>query len=140
MRKEDITPEVIGLAKEISSYWRMEIYEGCWYQYTSLNPLNDEEESCLLLNSDREPISPQKQLDAPTNDIFRGKYIPIPTIADCSDKLRELGYKYLIEYDCDGHWLRVYGGKEKYRSFEVDHQCEHEALLSALLSVLKEGG
>ncbi|GAG13768.1 unnamed protein product [marine sediment metagenome] len=150
MKQLNITLKVIELAKEIAEKWRMEIYEGCWYQYTSLGPLDDKEETCLLLHSDREPTSVQKQLDAPKNDIFRGSYIPIPSISDCERKFTQLGWtiyrtiqheQAIDHHELGDMWqvvVRRRWDENKKDWIEMMASTHHEALLSALLEVLKE--
>jgi len=89
MKQSDITPEAIRLSKEIAKYWRMEIYEGCWFW--------DAEVGYLFM----------------VHEVFDSTWVddeyPIPSISDCLEKLG----------NC------------------ADIKVVHEALLSALLEVVK---
>ena len=144
MKQSDITPGVIELSKELAEHWRMEIYRGCWiickdtnrpYLIEVVEEWENKDISYDLSEGDgitTEPISSFKE----HIDEF---FIPIPSISDCLDKLRELGFKVRISeirsdrphvcklYDLDGFSVATF-----------TRNSTHEALLSALLEVVKK--
>jgi len=122
MKKSDITQPIIDKCKQLAEHWRMEIYVGCW----------------IVTNFGTKLI-----IKHPTEIPHfrnRGDFTPIPSIWDCLEKLRELGFKAIIHFDypgdepmVDAFWFRaippLLKSHKKSPSF-------HEALLSALLEVL----
>lgn len=130
MKRSDITPEIIRLSKEIAKYWRMEIYEGCWVR---------------VANKTRMVIGVQDEFYY-TQDSFNWGHpqwtikagFPIPSISDCLEKLMELG---IDSYE----WVALKNGRWEVFTYENDvcvHRKAssfHEALLSALLEVLRGG-
>ena len=120
MKESDITPKVIELAKEIVKYWRMEIYEGCWITRAEASG----HETTLIT---------ARKLDEIEHYGF-GAYInvgffPVPSISDCLEKLRELG------------WHTDYQPIPSYLATTLIGQKNiqelHEYLLYVLLKVLK---
>ena len=134
MEESDITQPVIDKCKQITEYWRMEIYEGCWVisQRKEWKNVSDIEMKADITDDSIVLIDNVSKVQIPSLTI------PIPSISDCLEKLRELNYKYGIEYDHDGHWIHIHGGKEEWYSANFDHQDAHIALLSALLEVLRK--
>jgi len=124
MKKQDITPKIINLAKRIAKYWRMEIYEGCW--------LFDVQNQRLTLAQ----ISSQA-------DAKELGFIPIPSISDCLKKLRELELRYIFhKYNLRKVSVSIIDNKARTILFQSrkNFPILHEALLNALLNVLKKGG
>ena len=112
MREKDITPEVIRLSKAIAELWRMKIYVGCWV---------------ITLREVVYLIKSESEIEWIEED--HGG-IPIPSISDCLEKLKEL----------DSEWrthqlVAVFDGLLTYDIMTI--QIFHEALLSALLEVLR---
>lgn len=114
MRESDITPEVIELAKEIAEIWRMEIYVGCW-----------------IIHKD----GGIPHLVSTGVQFYENEHqISIPSISDCLEKLRELDIEPDISIDANGNTYLKYDDPLKMYLYD---SC-HEALLSALLEVLKK--
>ena len=110
MKESDITQPVIDKCKQISEHWRMEIYVGCWI-------------ICSYLKMDVVVLHHGVS-------IYKGELIPIPSISDCLEKLREL------------RALSAFGGgaTKAITAFlmgQITITKLHESLLSALLEVLK---
>lgn len=128
MREKDITPEIIKLSKEIAEIWRMEIYEGCWI-VTEEHPkwarlvTGASDNKCRVL----------------AVHYYTDDCIPIPSISDCLEKVAEYAAENItIFIDASMIWfvtLDMYTKKKKTN----ESKSLHEALLSALLAVLKEG-
>lgn len=129
MKESDITPKVIELAKEIVKYWRMEIYEGCWITRAEASG----HETTLIT---------ARKLDEIEHYGF-GAYInvgffPVPSISDCLEKLREL--QYYVQWNDNLDFYEVFIWKN-LDDVPKSIKCKwklHEALLAALLEVLKE--
>ena len=132
MNQQQITDEVKRLAKEIAKYWRMEIYKGCWvkiggkiqlvsncnnnYFYTGCNYVKNQW----------------------TNR--KGSGIPIPSISDCLEKLRELKLRYIFHaWGLDKILVSLIDDEKGCVIVDqVEAPTLHEALLSALLEVVKK--
>jgi len=133
MKEQEITPKVIELAKEIARHWRMEIYEGCWIVWNDnvINLVTDEHTLKFLLRTESRILH----------------YVPIPSISDCLEKLRELGYESmnLQRRPFRSSWMINIWDKESH-NLEVDTikrwrnkgETLHEVLFSVLLEALKE--
>jgi len=126
MKEQDITPKVIELAKEIARHWRMEIYRGCWI----LTP--DE----FLLFEPRDMFLDGVALRF-TNGNYSKEWFSVPSISDCLEKLREHANENItIFIDTSMIWfvtLDMHTQKKKTNQ----SKSLHEALLFALLEVLK---
>jgi len=137
MKKQDITPEIINLAKRIAEYWKMEIYEGCWIQNNYGKPCLELVTKTHLKSYLIESVTPEKH------------WFPIPSISDVLLKLDELNmiiynlgqleqgvdYRYLSDI-----WIVVIRKRYRDKSSEVEIKAPslHEALLTALLGVLEK--
>jgi len=141
MKKQDITPKIINLAKRIAKYWRMEIYRGCWIK-----------------------IGGEAQLITSTCDDYfftgcncfknrwtnrKGSGVPVPSISDVLLKLDELNmiiynlgqWEQGIDHrDLSDAWIVVIRKRYRDKSSEVEIKAPslHEALLAALLEVLEK--
>ena len=121
MKKSDITPEIIEKSKEFAKYGEPELYVGCWIW---------EERTGLSLISD----NPQNYLN-PNN-------IPIPSISDCLEKLRELSISIHLSDTARVNIedVEYFNGSYVVRGINFKKYWflnnPHEALLSALLEVL----
>ena len=135
MKESDITQPVIEKCKEIAKHWRMEIYVGCWI--------------CLIqIKRGKKKFNPELVdgkifwIDKDTRQLYWGsfgeihkkEYIPIPSISDCLEKLRELEVEPDISIDANGSTYLQYDDPLKMYLYD---SC-HEALLSALLEVVKK--
>ena len=140
MRKSDIIEKVIELSKKIAEHWRMEIYVGGWI--------------CLIqIKRGKQKFNPELVdgkifwIDKDTRQLYWGsfgeihkkEYIPIPSISDCLDKLRELGYFIRIQDQPDFYEVGIWKDVEDENIAGGASPNIHEALLSALLEVLKSG-
>lgn len=108
MKKQDITPKVIKLAKKIANHWRMEIYEGCWFAVVSSK--KDDWEGIDAKTYEKPLIYLAMNLNVgryygyadpfggcgnvfsedPHNYCLPNEWYPIPSILDCLEKLRGL--------------------------------------------------
>jgi len=138
MKESDITTPVIDKCKQLAEHWRMEIYEGCWVSVEHMGSTLE-----LIIGSDK-PRADGKD----NRDLFSGgNCIPIPTFSDCLDKLRELGCPLEIKPIKVQKWKWRLTWGEPYKIKKPwggitnckDISALHEALLSALLEVLKSG-
>ena len=118
MREKDITKEVIRLSKEIAEHWRMEIYEGCWF----------------VSGLDGQPILYKDILYDPD---YKKPDIPIPSISDCLEKIRELGYCMRLEDQPDFYEFGIWDDVEYAPIATGADQNLHQCILSALLEVVK---
>ena len=116
MRKEEITQEIIEKAKELAEYWRMEIYEGCWV-YDKLDNVLD------LVFGGRKYWFDRGFLKTET-------FIPIPSISDCLEKLRELKPKSPVRMKVSIAVLEYLMNKTTFAKF-------YKTTISAILEVLK---
>ena len=120
MKESQITPRVIKLSKEIAGHWRMEAYEGCWLFYVQNQQLTLAQ------------ISTQA-------DVKELGFIPIPSISDCLEKLRELKWCIEISWIMEPRVRLDYvQPKEESKTIKTTGDTLHEALLSALLEVLRK--
>ena len=133
MKEQNIIPRVEELAGEIAKYWRMPIYKGCWikiggkiqlvsncnnnYFYTGCNYVKNQW----------------------TNR--KGSGIPIPSISDCLEKLRELKLRYIFHaWELDDILVSLIDDeKGDVIVDQMKATALHESLLSAVLAVLEEG-
>jgi hypothetical protein len=125
MKKSDITQPVIDKCKQIAEYWRMEIYEGCWY-----------------VDIDLVRLWQLKEIPSFPSEVFS-----IPSISDCLEKLREgrwiafhvywgiFAKKFVVEIQ---HYPPTGTTSMIIKKHQHTSESLHEALLSALLEVLKE--
>ena len=142
MRKSDITTPIIDKCKELAKYWRMEIYEGCWVKASNgaiATVIYKERDPCtadLLGYYIFDGAAMWYDL-APLEDI-----IPIPSISDVLEKLKELGWRnYQFSIAENGriemHIIHVPFTFKKEDEIIVQG-TPLEALLSALIKVMKE--
>ena len=137
MREKDITKEVIRLSKEIAEHWRMEIYVGCWI--------------CLIqIKRGKKKFNPELVdgkifwIDKDTKQLYWGSFgeihkedIPIPSISDCLEKIRELGYCMRLEDQPDFYEFGIWDDVEYAPIATGADQNLHQCILSALLEVVK---
>ena len=122
MRKEEITDKLIELSRKIAKYWRMNIYEGCWYLYQDIN--GEHPILCNIIHGNQSHYR-----------AFMEYCVPIPTISDALRKLGELeGDSFAIVKDADG-WYFEWGPRPN--AYTENHNTLYEALLTALLQVLE---
>lgn len=142
MKEKDITKEVIKLSKEIADSWRVEIEKFGWF---SLNcdpsPFNLDnytfwKEGECIYQSTHDLLDPNQ-----VTIYTKREWFPIPSISDCLEKLRELGWRnYQFSFAEDGkiemHILHI---PFTFRAEEeiIVQGTPLEALLSALLKVLR---
>ena len=134
MKQSDITPKIIELSKQIAEYWKMEIYEGCW-----VNISRDDTQKIVLATKVnclgfywRSPDMNDFRFFACPEDF------PIPSISDALEKLRELDWCIEMTYICEPKIeLNYVKGGERFKQIKAEGNTLHEALLSALLEVLK---
>lgn len=152
MKESDITPEVIKLSKEIAKLWKLEIYRGCWYHNSRDGKLHCWGGSFSIPSEELE-FNLQEMLPKDKPEPLR--ITPIPSISDCVEKLRKLGWfiwqiwergkepKELSDWVIQitkaiesGEYVFGYRMKEHCKLIEAS--TLHKALLSALLEVLKK--
>ncbi len=129
MKKPDITQPVIDKCKQIAEYWRMEIYEGSW--------ILEAWHGMALVK-----WSPYLVSDISLMPHRKNERIPIPSISDCLEKLRELNdIHFTIDSDARGWAVAIvhpFHPKFNAEIHDFEGDTLHEALLSALLAVLKK--
>jgi len=142
MKKLDITTPIIDKCKKLSQFWRMEIYEGCW------GILPDDNKIFLITEKIKGMSHNGFRAIYPTLPSFgkitlvASEYIPIPSISDCLERLRELGWRnYQFSIAENGkiemHIIHVPFTFKKEDEIIVQG-TPLEALLSALIKVMKE--
>lgn len=140
MNPSSISPKIIELSKEIAKCWKMEMYEGCW--------IYDDKNDELFMTVGKYMIDKRIEYDnkfQKPNHITFGDpsskmrdCIPIPSISDALEKLRELGWDIKIKhYQINSEWQVLVYLSNIIKSKDAYAPTEHEALLSALLEVLK---
>ena len=140
MKQSDITPEVIRLSKEIAKHWRMDIYKGCWV-YEDWDKIDEQTDVGLVQWADGEMFyTTGSKMDNKKDGVT-----PIPSISDCLEKLRELGWyvetmhNRLFFTNTQDHRWDVEIAMEEGKFFNdtvTQGKTLHEALLSALLEVV----
>lgn len=133
MKESDITSEIIVKAKEIVKYWRMEIYEGCWVvnQSKTWREVSSIKKEAVIRDEGAVLIYTKSQI---RNYELA---VPIPSISDCLEKLRELEVGVALQ----DHLFLMYAvgtwdsETSKFKP-TADASTPLEALLSALLEVL----
>ena len=146
MKESDITERIKELAREIAKYWRMEIYVGTWVCYVDVNGgrIIDIAVSVVPDEKDSDGVAFWVN-NGYSNDEMDG-YFGIPSIEDCLEKLRGLGAIFRLSYQKD----LMKKNMEITDYFDGEHTVKeiffrgywflnnpHEALLSALLEVVK---
>jgi len=120
MRKEDITNKIRELAREMAKYWRMEIYQYDLFYNTFMKKLQR--------NLDYEKFEPKSWA------------IPIPSILDCLEKLKEFPEDNIrLFYDVEPPLWVIFMDEYNPKQLMEESQSLHEALLSMLLELLREG-
>lgn len=156
MKESDITPEIIAKAKEIAEHWRMEIYEGCYFAVESSKKDDWEGIDAKIFTPPEIYMtknigggryygyaSPENGCGSvfsedPHDYCLPDKWFPIPSISDCLEKLREFAEENIqIFIDASLIWFVTINAFSK-KSKVTESKNLHEALLTALLSVLKE--
>ena len=136
MRKSDVSQPVIDKCRELAEHWRMGIYEGCWVARAISGDLSGTREYKIyqvtwLLHKGFQVINTTHGLeDMPI------EYYPIPSISDVLSKLKEM--KILdIELIQEGDFWTVWFFSDEEHPKGKTCNTLHEALLSALLEILK---
>ena len=136
MRKADITTPIIEKCEQLAKHWRMEIYEGCWVEVTI-----GRKTVCHTVGYIGEDALYRVNTGLALFHVARAdELLPIPSISDCLEKLRELNWypemawitepRVRIDYLCSGKSSQVIQIKQG--------DTLHEALLSALLEAVKK--
>jgi len=130
MKRENITPKIIELAREIAEYWRMEIYVGCWILDGGMIKLVFLKRGQFIYVI----VGEEKRMTV------SGNVIPIPSISDCLEKLRELKLRYIFHaWELDEILVSLISDEDSTVIIDqLKSDNLYEALLSALLEVLKE--
>lgn len=86
------TKEEISLCKLVAEKYRKEIKYGDWYLTITTNPLDkDDKEESVYFNTEKRTINPVEEMKK--DRVFYNEYIPLWTISDCLEFLRERGWK-----------------------------------------------
>jgi phage-related protein len=135
--------EEVILCKQVAEKHKKEIKYGDWYLTITTNPLNkkDKEES-VNLNIEKRTINPIEEMKK--DRVFYNEYIPLWTISDCLEFLRDKGYS--LETHEEGHFKRdiIYVEFHKYiEKMDIGHfhgkgKTDPEAFLRVVLAVLEE--
>lgn len=139
MKRENITPKIIELAKKIAEHWRMEYYPRCWtffelptdnkYLGWCMDKYREHAGVIQIYLEKTESFTWQK----PDTVIF------VPSISDCLEKLREFAEENIqIFIDMSLIWVVTINAFSKKSRVFTESRNLHEALLQALLTVLKE--
>lgn len=126
MRKSDITPKIIELARKIAEHERMDVYEGCWvcvYKYWRVHPENKELEVFLVKDT---LVWWNKE-----------SFFPIPTISDALRKLGELNLNYRLQEVNAGHEFGIWDDPEDEPLAADCKKQPLESVLTALLQTLE---
>lgn len=144
MKESDITDEVIRLSKEIAKYWRMNPDKGSFVRIVT----DEGEDRTHLVECaayDKKEINDCFWLENGTDIEINDRWViwfPIPSISDCLEKLRELvsgTHVVFVEYPKEGDCsVTFYCPDADMDEYIYLAKTPHEALLSALLEVLKE--
>ena len=121
MQEKDITTPIIDKCKELAKHWRMEIYEGCWVHLEEW-----EEKIFLVTEVNGEDIEVSGFHWISTRGFFSGEDFPIPSISDCLEKLRELGWTNVditLDQNLKGQTrCLLYIDKVDHRGFVTDNK------------------
>jgi hypothetical protein len=133
MRQSEITPKIVEISKKIAEKWRMEIYEGCWIY----DDANDE----LFMTVGQYMIDKKIEYDGkfqkPNHITFSDpssimrKCIPIPSLSDALDAIYDRSCPF-------GTFITLEKRFNDWTHGIITTQELHEAVLEALLEVLKE--
>lgn len=154
MKETDITPEVTELSKRIAEHWRCPVDAGSWVipdtGFSWVEPL-DKDKPHLVVSKSMPPnsylnLEKYKGNNSPPLPYTPGYFIPIPSIADCEQKLLELGYESmnLLRRPFKLPWMANVWDKESHdldantiNRWEDKGSSLHEAALSTLLRALR---
>ena len=131
MKQSNITPKIIELSKQIAEHWRMKFYIGCW--------IEDDMKNLALIEKIERDISTAGYRDSNRwFSVDNPDITPIPSIEDCLERLREQGLYIRLIVAIEGKVSVGKIGQQPFFETEVIWENEiHEALLTALLEVLK---
>lgn len=140
MKQSDITPKVIELSKEIAKHCQFPVGKGSWILpdkgFHWVEPL-DKDKPHLVVGKTSPPnsyLDLEKYKGHNSLPYTVGYFIPIPSISNVLEKLRELKKQINIQVYDDGYILND-PKKSPQEILSISHF--HEALLSALLEASK---
>jgi len=144
MKQQDITPKIIELAKAIAELWRMPIYVGCWMMVKGddnwkITHKVDTGGFTLILFDSHWKLESGALYHTDLPNAYR-EFFLIPDIGDCERKLLRLGFTYRTDRLLSCVVIQLYDPEDEGKPYgkEMQGVNTHEALLSALLEVLKE--